>query len=220
MGGKHLRFEPESFGKLYADEEALEIFTHAGWTTFFKCLCGFDVTIATEFASRFQGTHATIRGLQFPVNVGTVAKVAGLPQIGDLFFPTPSTRVTDLKPHKKQFLQRGESVENVQGQGVARKSLPEPWDSVAKFLIHYITCEGSFKYVFAHHFCLMLHLRYDVLVNFPYYLFCSLKRSYDQNNQRHANSLAHHGLIKLIVNHNLRLAQPTLDWDAFVNQTL
>ena len=59
MGGKHLRFEPESLDKLYANEEAFKIFTHAGWTNFFKCLCGFDATIATEFALGFQGTHAT-----------------------------------------------------------------------------------------------------------------------------------------------------------------
>ena len=31
--------------------------------------------------------------------------------------------------------------------------------------------------------------------------------------------MAHHGLIKLIVNHNLHLAQLALEWDAFVNQT-
>ena len=65
----------------------------------------------------------------------------------------------------------------------------------------------------------MLHLQYGVLVNFPYYLFFSLKWSYDQYNQGHVDSLAHHGLIKLIVNHNLCLAQQALEWDAFVNQT-
>lgn len=140
-----------------------------------------------------------------------ISMVTDLPQIGDHFFPNLSSRVMDLKPHKKQFLQWGESVENVQGQGMVQKSIPSSWDVVAKFLINYITCEGCYKHMFVHHFCLMLHLHYSVLVNLSYYLFCSLKWSPNQYNQGHLDSLACHGLIKL--------AQPILEWDAFVNQT-
>ncbi len=66
--------------------------------------------------------------------VQMVATVTDLPQIGELYFPTASTWVTELKTGRTNFLWRNESVEVVKGQGARRKTLPSPWDSVTQFI--------------------------------------------------------------------------------------
>ncbi|GLJ56039.1 hypothetical protein SUGI_1203180 [Cryptomeria japonica] len=110
--------------ELVATEEAFKIFDQASWTRFFERLCGFDDVVTIEFATSFHSKTVTLRGLQFPVTVLTIVAIIGLPQIGDNFFSNSSSRVTDLKIHKKQFLQQGELVEYVQGQGRFTK-----WDT-------------------------------------------------------------------------------------------
>ncbi len=65
----------------------------------------------------------------------------------------------------------------------------------------------------------MLHLRLGQLVNLPYYLYYFLKRACTQFREGHEHSLAHHGLIKLLVIHGLHLQDTPIAWDAFVHPT-
>ena len=117
MGGKRKRFELDSMDKLLANNEAYKIFHHAGWHRFFCRLQGYDLTIAKEFAHTFVQDSMTIRGITFPVTVQTVAIITDLPQIGELYFHTASTWVTELKTGRTNFLQCNEFVEVVKGQG-------------------------------------------------------------------------------------------------------
>jgi hypothetical protein len=65
----------------------------------------------------------------------------------------------------------------------------------------------------------MLHLRLGQFVNLPYYLYHSLKRACTQFRDGHEHSLAHHGLIKLLVIHGLQLQETPIVWDAFAYPT-
>lgn len=177
MGGKHKQFEPDSMDKLQESSKAYKFFCHAGWHHYFWRLQGYDLAIAEEFSRAFVQDNVTIRGITFLLTVQTMATVTNFPQIKELHFPTTNTRVTKLKHGKRNFLQRNESMEIIKGKGAQCKTLPSPWDAVAQFIGQYITYEGHFNFIHAHHLQLMLHLRLGHLINHPYYLYHSLKQA-------------------------------------------
>lgn len=206
--------------KLFVSSEAYKIFHHAGWHNYFQKLQGYVHDIAKEFSQAFVQDNVIIRGITFLVIVQIVAIVINFPQIGELYIPITSTRVTELKTGRTNFLQHNESPEVIKGQGALRKSLPPPWDEVAQFIGQYITCEGHFNFIHAHHLWLMLHLRLGHLINIPYYMYHSLKRACSQFREGHENSLEHHDLIKLLVLHGLQLQEAAIAWDVFIQLDL
>lgn len=111
-----------------------------------------------EFSHNFCNQKAIVQGLDITVTMETIADVSGLPLEGEQYFPKTYKQSTKLQPTQNKFLQRGKSMEMVVGQGTKLQSLPGHWREVVRYIIHYITCEGRFQYVFAQHFKLMLHL--------------------------------------------------------------
>lgn len=65
----------------------------------------------------------------------------------------------------------------------------------------------------------MLHLRFGHVVNLPYYLYHSLNRACNQFRESHESSLAHHGLINLLVICGLQLKKTPIAWDTFIQPT-
>jgi hypothetical protein len=75
--------------------------------------------------------------------------------------------------------------------------------SLQKFL----TCEGRYGGTFFYHFTLLSHFEGGPQIDFPHFLWMSLKnmvRGVRSVSKKPETSLNHHGLIKLLVVHALR----------------
>jgi hypothetical protein len=90
----------------------------------------------------------------------------------------------------------------LKGRGVQLSSLPPPWPEVARFIKHYLTCEGRYQVVYQHDFLLLSHLRHNRRVNIPYYLLGCLKNMahYSRKAKDPTQSLTHHRLVQLLIN--------------------
>jgi hypothetical protein len=88
------------------------------------------------------------------------------------------------------------------GRGVQLSSLPPPWPEVARFIKHYLTCEGRYQVVYQHDFLLLSHLRHNRWVNIPYFLLGCLKNMahYCRRAKDPTQSLTHHRLVQLLIN--------------------
>jgi hypothetical protein len=90
--------------------------------------------------------------------------------------------------------------------GVPRIWLKDPWKDIAFLIQKYISCEGKFSFIFLYHIRLLAHLNEANPLNFPYYLLHSLKEMEKAIQRKTRNleiSLYHHGLIKMIITHEL-----------------
>jgi hypothetical protein len=89
----------------------------------------------------------------------------------------------------------------LKGRGVQLSSLPPPWLRVARFIKHYLTCEGRYQAVYQHDFLLLSHLRHNKQVNIPYYLRGCLKNMahYCRMAKDPTLSLTHHCLVQLLI---------------------
>jgi hypothetical protein len=75
--------------------------------------------------------------------------------------------------------------------------------SLQKFL----TCEGRYAVTFIYHLNLLSHFEGGPQINFPYFLWMSLKkmaRGVRPVSKKLETRLHHHGLIKLLVVHALK----------------
>jgi hypothetical protein len=107
---------------------------------------------------------------------------------------------------------------NPKARGIRLSSLPPPWPEVAKFIKHYLTCEGRYQVVYQHDFVLLSHLRHNRRVNIPYYLLGCLKNMahYYRKAKDPTLSLTHHRLVQLLIQRgfsqqNLPLNNPPIN---------
>ena len=170
MGGSAIIHEPGSITLLQLFPEAYQIFQQAGWTTYFERLGEFDPQQVLEFAQNLQGDYSVVQGIWISVTEEDIAQVSGFPIIGARWF----SRKQVILIAQQDFLLPEEWIEH-KGRGISLHSLPHPWPTVAKFIKHYLTCEGRYQVVYQHDFVLMNHLRHGRLVNIPYYLLGCIK---------------------------------------------
>ena len=113
---------------------------------------------------------------------------------------------------QQDFIFPGEQIEP-KGRGVRLSSLPPPWPEVAKFVKHYLTCEGRYQVVYQHDFVLLSHLRHARLVNIPYYLLGCLKNMshYCKKDKDPTLSLTHHHLVQLLIQKGFAQQNPPLN---------
>ena len=89
----------------------------------------------------------------------------------------------------------------------------------------YISCEGRFSIFYGYHFILLHELRYGVdlpaarKLSLPYFLLQSLIECGTKLNARVRDQLAHHGLIKLLVEDALHTYTIPIAWEIFRNMT-
>ena len=87
--------------------------------------------------------------------------------------------------------------------------MPPPWNDVSYQIMKYITCEGRFNIIYGYHFRLLHQLRYGMdlpairKLSLPYFLLQSLIECSTKLNAGIPDQLAHHGLIKLLVEDTL-----------------
>lgn len=87
----------------------------------------------------------------------------------------------------------------------------------------YITCEGHFSIVYGYHFRLLIELRHKMdlpterKLSIPYFLLQSLIECATKLREGTPDKLAHHGLIKLLVEDALHTYTVPLSWEIFRN---
>lgn len=125
---------------------------------------------------------------------------------------------------KKTFFQPNEHpVEDK--NGVRRTSIPYPWDEVSYHIIKYISCEGRYNIVYGYHFRLFHEVRHGMdlpapqKLSIPYFLLQSLIESNIKLKAGGPDQLAHHGLIKLLVEDALHTFRIPIAWEIFRNMT-
>ena len=109
--------------------------------------------------------------------------------------------------------------------GVRRASLPPLWSEVIFQIMKYITCEGRFNIVYGYHFRLLNELRHGMdlppeqKLSIPYFLLQSLIECGTKSNEGILDQLAHHGLIKLLVEDALHTYTVPISWEIFRNMS-
>jgi hypothetical protein len=105
-----------------------------------------------------------------------------------------------IRNAQQNFFLLEERIE-FKGRGVQLSSLPPPWAEVARFIKHYLTCEGRYQVVYQHDFLLLSHLRHNKRVNIPYYLLGCLKNMvhYSRKAKDPTLSLTHHRLVQFLI---------------------
>jgi hypothetical protein len=110
---------------------------------YFQSLQGFDQQQVLQFAWNLQEDHSIVQGVWILVTEDDIAQVSGLPFTGIRWF----SRKHIILNAQQDFLLPGEQVEP-KAQGVRLSSFPPPWPKVAKFIKHYLTCEGRYQVVY------------------------------------------------------------------------
>ena len=120
----------------------------------------------------------------------------GLPRRGTRWFGKRK-RVMNTE----QLFERREEMLQQKGHGIARTSLPPPWDAVTLGIQNFLTFEGRYTILYHYHYKFLSHLWHGHLMNIPYFLYGMLRQmvSHVRRSNRPTASVSHHGLIKLLV---------------------
>lgn len=200
-----MRKEPLNSSKLHEHPEVVSLFTKASWMPFFEKIHGYDEEVAEEFLMSLRPhskTHATVsfRGLTIELTPEFISRVTDLP----LGLPQSKEEKPLGQVAKKTFFQVDEHPAEDKN-GVRRTSLPHPWGEVSYQIMKYISCEGRFNIVYGYHFRLLHELRYGMdlhaarKLSLPYFILHSLIECGNKLNAGFPDQLAHHGIIKLLV---------------------
>jgi hypothetical protein len=196
MGGPVVRKEPATTALLEHYPQAYQIFEQAGWLQYFRRLQGYNESQTLQFARNLQDNHSVVAGVRISVTEQDISAVSGLPMDGTRQF----SRKHIIGDVQQSFFLAGER-RVPKGRGVQLSSLPPPWPEVARFIKHYLTCEGRYQVVYQHDFLLLSHLRHNKRVNIPYFLLGCLKNMahYCRRAKDPVQSLTHHRLVQLLI---------------------
>jgi len=220
-----MRKEPLNPVRLHEHPEVAAIFTRANWMPFFEKLRGYDEEVTQEFALSLvphSKTYAivTFKGITMEITLEFISRVTSFP-LGLLWSKeeNPLGQVA-----KKTFFQPNEHPVEEQN-GIRRKSISYPWDEVSYQIIKYITCEERYNIAYGYHFRLLHELRYGMdiptpqKISIPYFLLQSLIDSSIKLKEGGPDQLAHHGLIKLLVEESIHTFTIPIAWEIFKNMT-
>jgi hypothetical protein len=197
MGGSAIRNEPATTALLEQYPVAYQIFEQAGWLHYFRRLQWYNEQQVLQFALNLQEDHSVVDRVRISVTEEDIAAVSGLPTAGARIF----SRKHIIRGAQQNFFLPEEEI-IFKGRGIQLSSLPPPWPGVAKFIKHYLTCEGRYQVVYQHELLLLSHLRHNRHVNIPYYLLGCLRNMvpYCRKAKEPTLSLTHHRLCQLLIN--------------------
>jgi hypothetical protein len=196
MGGSVIWNEPSTTALLEHYPTTYQIFQQAGWLSYFQRLEWYNEQQVMQFSLNLQKDHSVVEGVQILVTEEDIAEVSGLPIDDTRMF----SRKHIIWNVQQNFFLPEEQIE-LKGRGVQLNSLPPPWSEVARFIKHYLTCEGRYQVVYEHDFLLLSHLRHNRRVNIPYYLLDYLKNMahYCRKAKDPTLSLTHHRLVQFLI---------------------
>ena len=185
------------------------MFTRHNWMGFFEKMRGYDDEVVRYFVLSLiplTKTHATtmVKGILEEITLEVIGRINTLP----LGIPwRKEDKGNNQLARKKFFLEGEEEMEDK--NGVKRESLPYPWNEISYHLIKYISCEGRYSVVYGYHFRLLQELRFGAdtppqnRLSIPYFLLQSVIDMSIKVKEGKHQQLAHHGLIKIILEDSL-----------------
>jgi hypothetical protein len=205
-----VRVEPNGIQTFLLYDNAREDLERNGWLIFLRKFQGFNLQTAQESALSFYGCRAKVGDVQLEVTEDFLSQATGLPVSGQRWFK--NAKVEEV-PWSLLFTSR-----KIKGydKGMPISLLKARWHSLLVVLKQFVTCEGNFCLVFLYHLRLLM-----IFMGFPlnmlYYLLRSLyKMGKRYRKQRSDSSLFHHGLIKILLAHQLELQNDS--WDSFITR--
>lgn len=210
MGGQLVQHKPVAHEMLLQNPQTIHAFSLCGWLNYFLSLNDFDEEAVGEFLRTLSEGEATIWVLTVVATENRIAEVIGLLAVGKNFSFYAAAA-------KAEFSMPTDGPLEVSKQGCRHVSLPPPYSEYAIYIIRYLTCEGHFSYLHSHHFKLLSHMRHGLVINVLNFLLKFLEQSAHGTQQGKDNFVAHHGLIKLLIERSLRDVSP-LSWQQFVAQ--
>jgi hypothetical protein len=201
-----VRIEPNGIQILLSFDNARDDLERNGWSLFIEKFEGFNLRVSQEFTLTFDSCRAKIGDVQLEVNEDFISQATGLPAMGQKWFK--NAKVEDV-PWSLLFTSR--KITSCD-RGMLVSSLKPRWHDLIAIVKH----EGIFGLVFLYHLRLLMSF-IDFPLNMPYFLLRSLyKMGKRFKRKKSDSSLFHHGLIKIIIMHQLKLNNDY--WDSFVLQ--
>ena len=203
-----VRIEPNGIQTLLSYDNARDDLERNDWRLFIEKFKGFNLRVSQEFALTFYGCRAKIGVVQLEVTEEFLSQAMGLPVVGKKWFK--NTKVEEV-PWTLLFTSR--KITSCD-RGMPVSSLKPRWHDLIAIVKQFITCEGRFGLVFLYHLRFLMSF-IDFPLNMPYFLLRSLYNMGKWFRRKKSDSsLFHHGLIKIIIVHQLQLHNDS--WDAFV----
>ena len=104
-------------------------------------------------------------------------------------------------------------------KGIHVHVIKEEWTALLLLVQKFITCEGRFGTMYMYHARIMMNFMEGHAINLPYFLLASLKKM-SITVQKHVGNiephLYHHGLIKILIEEQLKKSKDT--WDQFLTK--
>jgi hypothetical protein len=200
--------EPNGSQTLLLYDDAREDLKGQGWLEFLERFQGFNLQTTQEFSLSFDGCRAKVGDIQIEVTEEFLSKATGLPLSGHKWFKNAKVEEVSwslfFTSRKIKCCDKGMPV----------SLLKTRWHGLLAILRQFVTCEGRFGLVFLYHIRLLMNF-IGFQLNMPFYLLRSLyKMAKRFKRQRLNSSLFHHGLIRMLLVHQLKLQGD--DWDTFL----
>jgi hypothetical protein len=205
-----VRIEPNGIQTLLSYDDAREDLERNGLHVFIKKFQGFNLQVAQEFALSFDGCRPKVGDVQLKVTEEFLSQATRLSAVGQKWFK--NVKVEEV-PWTLLFTSR--KITSCD-RGMPISFLKIRWHSLLAVMKQFVTCEGRFRLVFLYHLRLLMSFM-GFPLNMPYYLLRSLyKMGKRFKKQRLNSSLFHHGLIKIILIHQLESHNHC--WDSFITR--
>ena len=195
-----VRIEPKKLVIGNAWSKGYNILHQASSLPFLHKFSGYNIEVTRQFVETFDGIKAQVGNLILSIIEEYISQVTRIPQVGKKWFKKQYMEEKSWTP----YINKSRKVYNWVS-GVSMSWLKSPWDEIAYLIQKYVTCEGRFSLVFLYHIRILQHLNHEKPMNMWYFLLQSLKKMSSQvnKNKNKERSMYHHGLIKMLVEHEL-----------------
>jgi len=214
-GGHHKREEPTSLAELQACPMAVNCFRYMSCFQFCERLAQIQHhrELARLFVLHLHDGQVTLAGVNFVLSPEVISEATGIPNVGEVW---PKRKMLDyvyFEPYvRPAFMSHLSGV-------FPFRFLRGEYAPIMRLIMHYFTCEGRFSQVFSYHIRLLMHFTRVRMMNIPVFFFQDIQRMVSVFQRRSPaqqyRSLCHHGLIQLIVSH--QLSQQGIPWADFIS---
>lgn len=176
-------------------------YKHARWIVFLEKLSGFEDEVCQVFAHNFDGKMVKLGSFEMVVNEDLIVEETKLSKNGEKYFKGILFDQNLWQP----FLVTNYSILD-RSKGIPSGIKPELWIMITS-LQKFLTCEGRYSSTFLYHLILLPLFEGGPKVNFPFFLWKILQnmlKGVKSMFKKLETSLYHHGLIKLLIVHELR----------------
>jgi len=167
--------------------------------------------VARQFASSFDGRKGVIGSFELILDQQILSEATGLPNSGEEWFKGNYNKENF---HWSHFFERNSPKKF--GKGLHIGSLKKKYCEFLYVILDYITCEGPYTLLHAYHARLLM-VSEGYPINLPYFLLSSLKKmskAYQKTSS--PRSLFHHGLICIVLKH--QLVKYHMSWNKFLSK--